>query len=334
LTASPAIYARRVAALARALAIVELHPGGLPLAEVAAELGEDPGSLRQALLAYYRADVIDLPDFRLPVVEFVGADDDEPTTAEVLRVSSPDPERELGVEYLSAEQLGTLHLAARDLLALEPDNDVLRRALKAFEDSIEQRPADSNESAGDESAERVGDDLAAQLNAAAESRHRVRIDYVRTWQPGAVSRVVEPLRVIRTRRGWELDAGPVDDHRRIRTFLVSGIRSAALLDATFERPSDADALIEANRTLTWVALVVPQSGRWAVERFAEDVVVVDDDEESVSLRAAFLPPVPQRVGLVLITAGPEAFVMAPADLRDCGAGLADILLAHHGGPAA
>ncbi|MDQ1616444.1 MAG: proteasome accessory factor, partial [Actinomycetota bacterium] len=262
MTEPPAIYARRVAALARALAILELHPDGLPLRELAAELGEEPESLRQALLAYYRADVVDLPDFRLPVIEFVGPDGDagldghagpdgdesdesgDPATAEVVRVSSADPERELGVEYLSAEQLSTLHGAGRDLLALEPDNEVLRRALQAFEDGIERAPEDAPDPAGDE--------LAAQLNAAAQERRQVRIAYVRTWAPGSASRVVEPLRVIRTRRGWELDAGPVDDQGRIRTYLVSGIRSLDVLESSFERPVEVDTLIDANRTRTWV----------------------------------------------------------------------------------
>jgi predicted DNA-binding transcriptional regulator YafY len=328
-TDSPAIYARRVAALARALAILELHPDGLPLRELAAELGEDPESLRQALLAYYRADVVDLPDFRLPVIEFVGpdgdaapdgdeSDGDDPVTAEVVRVSSADPERELGVEYLSAEQLSTLHVAGRDLLALEPDNEELRSALRAFEDGIEKAPEDAPDP--------VGDELAAQLNAAAQERREVRIEYVRTWAPGAASRVVEPLRVIRTRRGWELDAGPVDEQGRIRTYLVSGIRSLEVLESSFQRPAEVDTLIDANRIRTWVQLVVPQSGRWAVDRFAEQVEVLDDDEESVSLRAAFLPPVDQRVGLILITAGPDAFVMEPAVLVDAGRELARRLL--------
>jgi predicted DNA-binding transcriptional regulator YafY len=330
MTDSPATYARRVAALAGALAILELHPDGLPLRELAAELGEDPESLRQALLAYYRADVVDLPDFRLPVIEFVGPDgdaapdgdeadeSDDPATAEVVRVSSADPERELGVEYLSAEQLSTLHVAGRDLLALEPDNEELRSALQAFEDGIER--------AAEDAPERVGDELAARLNAAAQGRRQVRIAYVRTWAPGSASRVVEPLRVIRTRRGWELDAGPVDDQGRIRTYLVSGIRSLEVLESSFQRPAEVDTLIDANRIRTWVQLVVPQSGRWAVDRFAEEVEVLDDDEESVSLRAAFLPPVDQRVGLILITAGPDAFVMEPAVLVDAGRELARRLL--------
>jgi hypothetical protein len=62
-----------------------------------------------------------------------------------------------------------------------------------------------------------------------------------------------------------------------------------------------------------------------VERHAESAEVLDEDEESVKL----LPPVQRRAGLVLLIAGPDAFVTEPADLRDAGRDLARELLAHH-----
>ena len=57
--------------------------------------------------------------------------------------------------------------------------------------------------------------------------------------------------------------------------------------------------------------------------------VLEEDEESVKLRANVLPPVQRRVGLVLLIAGTDAFVTEPADLRDAGRDLARELLAHH-----
>jgi hypothetical protein len=78
-----------------------------------------------------------------------------------------------------------------------------------------------------------------------------------------------------------------------------------------------------------VTFVVPQGARWAVERHAEPAEVVQEDEEGVKLRANVLPPVQRRVGLVLLVAGPDAFVTEPADLRDAGCDLARELLAHH-----
>jgi predicted DNA-binding transcriptional regulator YafY len=322
MTAPVARFAERVASLTMALTILEFHPAGLPLAQLAAELNTTTDSLRQTLLAYYVADVAEQADFQLPVIEFVGSDgDDDPARAEVVRVVSPDPERELGVEHLSAEQLGALHSAGSDLLALEPENDVLRSALEVFETSL--WPVEASDRS------ELGADIAAELNRAAQLHLRVRIVYARTWQPGTSERVVEPYRVLHTRRGWEVDAGPVDDAGRIRTFLVSGIREISVLDATFERPGGVDALIATQRRAVDVELVVLQTGRWAVERFAESVTLLADDEESVKVRAAFLPPVEQRVGLILISCGPEAFVVHPPTFSDAGANVAQQLLEHH-----
>jgi predicted DNA-binding transcriptional regulator YafY len=323
-------FAERIASLSSALTILELHPAGLPLAQLASELDITTESLRQTLLAYYVADVAEQADFALPVIEFVGGDED-PGQAEVVRVVSPDPERELGVEHLTAEQLGALHAAGSDLLALEPDNEVLLSAMAAFESSMWPVPAADAGGAGAE--------IAAAMNRAAQERRRVHIGYARAWQPGTSERVVEPYRVLRTRRGWEVDAGPVDDAGRIRTYLVSGIQLIAAdketpsgpgtRDETFDRPSNVDQLIAEQRTAVDVELVVPQTGRWAVERFAESVTLLQDDEESVKVRAAFLPPVEQRVGLVLISCGPDAFVTTPPALVDAGVILARQLLDHH-----
>jgi proteasome accessory factor C len=321
MTPPVARFAERVGTLSTALTILEFHPAGLPLAQLASELDTTTESLRQTLLAYYVADVAAQADFRLPVIEFVGGNgDDDPARAEVVRVVTPDPERELGVQHLTAEQLGALHAAGSDLLALEPDNDVLRSALEAFETGLWPVEASRTDS---------GSDVAAEMNRAAQERRRVRIVYARAWKPGTSERVVEPYRVLRTRRGWEVDAGPVDDAGRVRTFLVSGIRETSVLDESFERPDNVDELIATQRAVVDVELVVPQTGRWAVERFAESLTLLQDDEESVKVRAAFLPPVEQRVGLILISCGAEAFVMAPPTLLDAGADLTLQLLDHH-----
>ena len=60
-------------------------------------------------------------------------------------------------------------------------------------------------------------------------------------------------------------------------------------------------------------------------------MVVDDDEESVKLRADLLPPVEQRLGLLLLCCGPDAFVMAPPALMAAGEAMARLLLEHHEG---
>lgn len=320
-----AAYAKRLAALPRALAILELHPQGLPLADLAGELGVQPDDLREVIMAYYLADLVELGNFGQPVVEFFApdADDEEvdPATAQWVRVVARDPEQELGVDHLSAEQLGRLFEAGADLLALEPENATLRSALEAFQTAL--WPVDGP--AGTEWKATI----AQQLHKAVQERRRVRISYVRQWHPGAGERVIEPYRLVRTRRGWEVDAGPADEVAAVRTFLVSGISTCEVLEATFELPADVDELLTTQRTPVTVELVVPQDRRWAVDRFAEAVTVLADDEESVSLRADLLPPVAQRLGLLLLCCGPDAFVMTPLDLADSGADVARVLLEHH-----
>lgn len=325
-------YAGRLAALPRALGILELHPQGLPLAELAAELGLPPDDLREVFMAYYLADLVELDSFALPVVEFFvpgreaaelpdAGDDDVPPAAQWVRVIGDDPEHELGVDNLTAAQLARLHTAAVDLLALEPGNDVLRDAVAAFESALE--PADAPEAA------QWGADLAAALHRAADDHVRVRVTYSRQWLPGTRERTIEPYRLVRTRRGWEVDAGPADDRAAVRTYLVSGIVDLEVTDETFEPPADLDALLAANRTAETVRLVVPQASRWAVERYAESTTVTDDDEGDVALTAELLPPVADRLGLLLLCCGPDAFVVEPASLTDAGARTARLLLDHH-----
>ena len=331
-----AVYAQRLAALPRALSILELHPQGLPLAEVAAELGLAPTALREVFTAYYLADLVDLGDFSLPVVEFFapghagGADDsgsddeDGREPGSWVRVLEPDPEHRLGVDHLSASQLAALYEAGVDLMALEPDNEVLRAALESFESALEL--SDTPQAAA------WGADIAQALHRAAEEHRRVRITYVRQWSPGSSERVIEPHRLVRTRRGWEVDAGPADDVAAVRTYLVSGITAHEVLDDTFTPPADLDSLLAVNRRAQTVELVVPQESRWAVERFAEATSVVQDDESDVALRAELLPPVEQRLGLMLLCCGPDAFVTAPSELVGAGEAMATSLLAHHRGP--
>lgn len=324
-----AAYAKRLAALPGALAILELHPQGLPLADLAGELGVRPDDLREVVMAYYLADLVELGNFGQPVVEFFApdADDEEvdPATAQWVRVVARDPEQELGVDHLSAEQLGRLFEAGADLLALEPENATLRSALEAFQSAL--WPVDGP--AGTEWKATT----AQQLHKAVQERRRVRISYVRQWHPGSGERVIEPYRLVRTRRGWEVDAGPADEVAAVRTFLVSGISTCDVLDETFQLPADVDELLTTQRTPVTVELVVPQDRRWAVDRYSEAVTVLADDEESVSLRADLLPPVAQRLGLLLLCCGPDAFVMTPLDLADSGADVARVLLEHHRGRA-
>ena len=161
-------------------------------------------------------------------------------------------------------------------------------------------------------------DRYGEFHRAIHEHHKVRITYARAWEPGIIERVVEPYRLIRTRRGWELDAGPPDENGRIRTFLLNGVQAHAVLDESFDPPLDVQDLVRRHRKQVSVELVMPHDSRWAVDKYAEKVEVVEEYETSAHLRIQLLEPVAQRVGLILLAGGPTAQVAAPAELGDAG----------------
>jgi predicted DNA-binding transcriptional regulator YafY len=319
-------YAKRFARVPQALALLRAAPEGLDLAGLAARVSAPEDELREELLAFFTAEVglggTD-PGFRGGHLEFLGPDggDADASAATVVRLTDEAALTELGVEVFGPEVLAPLLAAAYDLLATEPHNVALAGAVAALESGLVS---------GVTAVPRDGAATAGLLRTAAATRRRVRLVYARTWRPGVVDRVIEPYRVVSTVRGYEVDAGPLDADGAIRTYLVSGIHEAEVLDETFQRPADAASRIAAARSETPVDLVVPQRSRWAVDLMAERVEVLAEDEDDVALRAWLLPPLVDRVGQVLVLAGPDAYVTAPADLQDAGSDLARRLLAHHG----
>ena len=157
----------------------------------------------------------------------------------------------------------------------------------------------------------------------------MRIVYSRAWDAGVRERVIEPYRLLQTGRGWEIDAGPVDERGELRTFLLANVRESEVLEETFEVPSDLPRLLEGKRATVRVRVEVPQSGRWAADMYAESVAVVEDRELSAVLDVELLPPLRHRLGLLLLAAGPESRVLEPAELEDAGAELARRLVEHH-----
>jgi len=81
--------------------------------------------------------------------------------------------------------------------------------------------------------------------------------------------VIEPFRLIHTRRGWEIDAGPVTPDGTLGTFLVDRVNSYTVLDAMFELPGNLEQLLVQQGTPVPVELVVPHETRWAVEKHAD-----------------------------------------------------------------
>ncbi|WP_336921328.1 helix-turn-helix transcriptional regulator [Aquipuribacter sp. SD81] len=336
-------YASRLAHVPRALHVLRHHPDGLPIGDLAAELEVGEAQLREELEVFFLADVVDAGavGLRSCALEFLapgpGGDlaEADLAAATTVRLVDDSPLDELGVAFLSPAELGVLYRAASELSALEPGNAALASAVDRLGASVLGGVDGLATAAGPDGqpvlggSVLVGADVAADLRSAATAHRRVRLVYARAWHPGVVERVVEPYRVVSTRRGYEVDAGPLDADGRPRTYLVSGVREHEVLEQTFERPADAEERMAAARTPTTVRLVLPAERAWVVERFAEEVRVEAADEDGVLLAADVLPPVAERVGLVLAVAGAGSFVLDPPALRDSDQETARRLLAHH-----
>lgn len=318
-------YVARIARLPEVFARLAEHPDGLPLNELADDLDIKVAELREDLAAFFAADFgIMLGLCRPDVLEFLGPDGDDalPEDAQVVRIIQPADE--LGVEYVDAAELALVYSAARARADIDPDDEDLLSAIDVLTETL----------FGDDVA--VPPPAAAQWNRplqtlqrAQDEHRRVRIVYSRSWEHGVGEPVIEPLRLVQTRRGWEVDAGPVRANGSLRTYLLSNIREAELLDQTFEVTPEATELLAGQRATTRVRVCLPQSGRWAADMYAEQVSFVHDDEESVVVDVELLPPLEQRVGMLMLAAGPDAFVVDPPELDTAGAVLAEELFIHH-----
>jgi proteasome accessory factor C len=318
-------YARRFAEVPRVLDLLRHHPAGLPLPRLAELVGIPEARLRRELTTFFLADVADRAyGVRSSVIEFAGPDGAtaDAGRATVVRLVSDDPLSELGVELLDASQLGLLYRVAWDMAQTEPGNDVLARTVARLRSTLVPAARDDPGAAGA--------DVAARLREAIADRRRVEIRYARTWEPGVHTRVVEPYRLMSTRRGFELDGAAPDRGGELRTFLVAGIREMRVLDERFDLPADAEERLARTRRTTPVRLLVPLDREWVVERFAERVERGRADDEDVELTAHVVPPVRDRVGLMVTISGPGATVLAPADLVNAEVATARRLLEHHG----
>ena len=320
-------YVARIARLPRVLETLAAHPNGLPLTSLADEVGVHADELREDILTFYAADLspflfgLSRPD----VLEFFGVEGDndvDPNEAVIVRISDPRPFDELGVEYVDASELALIYTSARALLELEPADQDLAEAAEVIAETMLGAQADTVPNGG------ASGTLMAIQEAQRDLR-RVSIVYSRTWDVGVFDRVIEPYRLSQTRRGWEVDAGPLDSNDKMRTYLLSNIRSCEVLDEVFELPSDLDQRLSDQRTTERVRVTLPHSARWAADMYAEQVNVVEDDEQSVTLDLEMLPPLARRLGLLMLVAGPEACVVSPPELLRAGAELAQELLQHH-----
>jgi hypothetical protein len=318
-------YVQRFARLPEVFTILAAHPDGLSLSTLADRVGASVQELRADLLAFFSADLNGFLHLTRPdSLDFLGpgGDDVDPAEADVVRLVDERNKDEIGVEYVDASDLGLIYNAARALSEVEPDNADLNGAIEVLTETmfgellVPLAPASWNRP------------LEPLLDAAREHR-RVHIIYSRAWTEGLIERDIDPYRLVQTRRGWEIDAGPPDEHGKLRTYLLSNLRGYKVLVATFEPPTDLVDRLDEQRSTETVRVEIPHSARWAADVYAEQVHLVDDDEETVTLDLALLPPVQGRVGLLLLAAGLDARVISPSALVAEGPCTAAALLAHH-----
>lgn len=327
-TAKGPKYAARVARLPEVFELLSAHPNGVPLVRLAEEVGAPADELREDLLAFYSADLVAgdplLGLSRPSVLEFLGDDGTEadPHQAEVVRVIDEHPADELGVQYVDASELALVYTAASALHAITPDDD-LAAAIDVLTETMVGHVGEREQVANWNRALRP-------LQSAQRRRNAVRIVYSRAWDHAVTPpRVIHPYRLEQTRRGWEVDAGPPDEDGNLRTFLLSGIRDFEVLEEEFELPEDLTRMLAERRTTTTVRVCLPHSARWTADMYAESVTVVRADEDDVELELECLEPLERRVGMLLLAAGPDTFVVAPGDLQHAGVVLAEELLVHH-----
>lgn len=301
--------------LSRVLNLLHAHPRGLSISYLAGEVGVPEALLRQEILDFYTADTLGVRPDTIIFVSAAGKEQD-PAQADVVRVVTDRPSAELGVEMLSPQRWFEVYETVSRIAQMQPDDADLAAAVAIIGERILQGLPQRPES-----------DTGRVLSEAIHQRRTVKLEYSRAWKPGLVSATVRPLRLVETARGWELDALVPSDE--LRTFIVDRIRSAQATQDTFTTPAGIEARLAEQRRSTTVELVVPQGYRWAVDRYAESTEIVESDEGDVRVRARFLPPVAERVGLVIVTA-PDSFVLHPEELKSAGAQMAQVLLAHHG----
>ncbi len=306
-----------------AVHLLEEH-GELSIGRLALLLGVTQEQLRAEIEAFNdieSAAFVADPLFEFEFVEDI-ADHDRPplpSPGDRVHFSHGMGGGDLGLRHLDAGVLGPLQAAGYQLACLEPGNMELAAALDILSTAM---------LGGAFAASQVRMRQVGFWCQAATSCRAVRMTYSNVWTPRIRTRVVHPYQVMSTARGFELDAGPLDAAGAPRTFLLDRVASVELLAETFSRPPRLSGVLDAHRQLTRVTGYTPHCGMWAIRHWSERIAETFVDSHGVVFEAWLLPPVRERVDLMLLLAGPEADVDDPV-LSAGRAARARQLMAHH-----
>jgi proteasome accessory factor C len=321
----PPPYVLRYRRILDALAILARSPDGLPLAELAEEVGTDAGTLRQEILVYYTTDPLDGAGAWLPGIDWINrsGEQEDPATAEWVVLTDPSAIAHLGSVRMTADQVAALWARGRRALEQRPDDVDLASAVDTLAAELL--------GVADVPPEPGSAHVAALRTAAAEHR-AVRIAYRRDWEPGSYERSVEPYRLTHTAQGWELDAGPLDDQGRVRTYLLRNIAAVEPLADRFVEPAGVDEVIAADRAPLLVRFLLPQRVVWSVDELSERAQVVSEDSEDAEVLVHLRQPYALRAALVLAPAMGAGTLLDHRELADGVRAYGRRLLAHHGFP--
>lgn len=195
-------YVRRFAAVPAALAVLQDRGGPVELAELAEEVGADPESLGADLQMFLsvRSSIYHQEALVRTVETRDGSE------REYFQLTTTQAAGELGVDFLPTDALIGMYVRGHEILDIEPGNDALARALDKLEQLLVPPDIvpDPTEEGGHVSL----------LRDAVAGRRKVRLEYSKAWRAGVDTRIVEPYQLLRTHRGWEVDAGQYRSKRQ------------------------------------------------------------------------------------------------------------------------
>jgi proteasome accessory factor C len=168
------------------------------------------------------------------------------------------------------------------------------------------------------------------LREAVRSQRALQLDYYSHGRDIHTDRIVEPQRLFVDEGQWYLRAW-CRRAEGARVFRVDRIRSARVLDETFEPVvgDGSDAIFSPGAEQPRVTLELAPAARWVIEQYPVEQV---DELAEGRLRVRLVVTAPAWFARLLLRLGPDAVVVeGPADLAASGAAAARRMLERYDG---
>ena len=166
------------------------------------------------------------------------------------------------------------------------------------------------------------------LRAALRARRQVEIEYYTYGRDELTERVVDPYRVTTDQGQWYL-AAYCHQAEGDRLFRIDRIRTASLLDTTYEPPADdtIEGVFSPTGDEPRVEIDLAPDARWVVEQYPVEATT---ELPGGGLRVSLLVTARPWLERLLLRLGPAAVVVdAPDDLRLAGRTAAGRVLARY-----